>query len=361
MEYLNLLISKIGVLGYAIIGVNLVLLFFAKYILSWLIQDKKDTANYERKLMVFRSLNILMIIAYGYVYFYRPAANGYNDVSLGYKLIASLAILYISYLLSNITHYYIIKHYGKQREVDGKPRLVPTYQTRLLSLFGSIFIGIIAMVAIIHVLEFDSLLEAGGIIGIVGVMLALTQSSWAPDIFGGLILLNSDMLQEGDVILIKGSAPVYGLVYKTKVFHTVILNLTDNHRVMIRNAKLRDFIIHNLSKFSSAKGLRERLVFKIGYDVELKEVDNMFKAAIEKIISAESEHIEVKHGLEYVVNDTDDHAIEWFVYYYTKNVDRLITTRQILINHILQTANEYKISLATPLTHVVNNLDASNS
>jgi len=64
-----------------------------------------------------------------------------------------------------------------------------------------------------------------------GVLLAFTQSTWAPDVFSGLIILNSDMLEEGDIIEIKESEPVYGLVYKTKIFHTVILNLVDNHHV----------------------------------------------------------------------------------------------------------------------------------
>lgn len=355
MEFLNAFVSEIGVLGYAIIGINLVLLFFAKHILTLLVPDEEESVSFKRKLMVFRALNILMIIAYGYVRFYHPAISNDVGVGLGYKFIASLAILYIAYLFSNLARYYIVKQYGKQREIKGVLRWIPTYQTRLLGIFGSVFIGIIAMISIIRVLEFDSLLEAGGIIGIIGVMLALTQSSWAPDIFSGLILLNSDMMQEGDVILIKGSDPVYGLIYKTKVFHTVVLNLTDNHRIMIRNAKLRDFTIHNLSKFASAKGLRERLVFKVGYDVDLKKVDKMFSVAVDKIINSADAHIEIKHGLEYVINDAGDYAVEWFVYYYTKNVDKLINTRQILINHILQTANAYKISLATPLMHTVNN------
>jgi len=36
---------------------------------------------------------------------------------------------------------------------------------------------------------------------------------------------------------------------------------------MVSNSKLRGQTIHSLSKFASAKGLREKLTFKIGYDI----------------------------------------------------------------------------------------------
>ncbi len=355
MEFLDFIVGKLGVLGYAIIGINLVLLFFAKRILVILGQDETEATGFKRKLAVFRALNVLMIIVYGYVKFYQPIASSDVERGLAYKLIAVLAVLYLAYLSSNLLYYFIVKQYGKQREIKGKLRWIPTYQTRLLSIFASVFVSIIAMISIIHVLEFNSLLEAGGIVGFIGVMLALTQSSWAPDIFSGLILLNSDMLQEGDVIQIKESKSVYGLVYKTKVFHTVILSLADNHRIMIRNTKLRDFIIHNLSKFASAKGLREHLIFKIGYDVSIEECHQLFEAAIEKVRVNMEADIETKHDFEYVINDTGDHAVEWKFYYYTKKVDKLINIRQKLMEFILETANERKISLATPLTHSINN------
>ena len=154
----------------------------------------------------------------------------------------------------HIAHGFLVRYYGKEREINGEIKFISTYQTRLLSIFSSIFIGIIALVGIIRLLGFDSVLEAGGVIGLIGVFLALTSSIWAPDIFHGLIILNSDMFSEGDVIQFQDHERIYGLVYKTKVFHTVILNIPNNHRVMIRNSKLRDFTVHNLSKFASAKG-----------------------------------------------------------------------------------------------------------
>ncbi len=45
---------------------------------------------------------------------------------------------------------------------------------------------------------------------------------------------------------------------------------------MIRNFKLRDFTVHNLSRFASTRGLRENLTFKIAYDTSVDVVENIF-------------------------------------------------------------------------------------
>jgi small-conductance mechanosensitive channel len=349
MGKLATLFNQFGASGYAIIGINLLLLIFARQILKLLYSNPEKVVNFSRKVMIFRALNLLIMITYGY---YRFFQNGENKGVL-LHILAVLAIVYFAYLAMHLAHAFWVRQYGKEREINGKKRFTSTYQTRLLSIFSSIFIGIIALVGIIRLLGFDSVLEAGGVIGLIGVFLALTSSIWAPDIFHGLIILNSDMFSEGDVIQFKdGSDTIYGLVYKTKVFHTVILNIINNHRVMIRNSKLRNFTVHNLSKFASARGLRENLSFKIGYDVSADQVKDLFEAVYEKAKDDADIALEEQYDLEYGVKDSGDHAVEWVFYYYTKEVEKLMLTRQRLLQLMLETSMEKGISLATPITHV---------
>ncbi len=290
------------------------------------------------------------MLAYGYFRFFQ-GDKGLETKGLGFNILAVLAIIYFAYLAMHLAHAFLVRQYGKEREIQGKKRYSSTYQTRLLSIFSSVFIGIVALLSIIRLLGFDSLLEAGGVIGIIGVFLALTSSIWAPDIFHGLIILNSDMFSEGDVIQFNDGEQIYGLVYKTKVFHTVILNIVNNHRVMIRNSKLRDFTVHNLSKFASAKGLRENLKFKIGYDVSADAVRDLFETVYERAKNDVSVEIEEQYDLEFGINDTGDHAIEWVLYYYTKKVEKLMLTRQRLLQLMLEASIEKNISLSTPFTH----------
>jgi len=306
--------------------------------------------------MIFRALNLLFVISYGYYRFFQDK----ESKSLILHILAVLAIIYFAYLAMHLAHLFLVRQYGKEREIKGKKRYVSSYQTRLLSFFSSIFIGILALISIIRLLGFDSVLETGGVIGLIGVFLALTSSIWAPDIFHGLIILNSDMLSEGDVIQFKDGEQIYGLVYKTKIFHTVILNIVNNHRIMIRNSKLRSFTVHNLSKFASARGLRENLKFKIGYDVSAAQVKDLFETVYALSKEDKGITLEDQYDLEYGVRDTGDHAVEWQFFYYTKDVEKLMVTRQRLLQLMLETAIKKGISLATPFTTASEIISTSN-
>lgn len=346
IDTLSSFIDKLDSFGYLLIGVNLVLMLFAKVILTQVYNQPEKELNFSRKVMVFRALNMLIILAYGYFRFFQDKTNKTFLINI----IGVLAIIYFAYLAMHIAHGFLVRLYGKKREINDETRFISTYQTRLLSIFSSIFIGIIALVGVIRLLGFDSVLEAGGVIGLIGVFFALTSNIWAPDIFNGLIILNSDMLSEGDIIQFQDNELFYGRVHKTKVFHTVILNIPTNHRVMIRNSKLRDFTVHNLSKFASAKGLRESLSFKISYDTPTDSVKDLFNSVYELAKLDESIFIEEQHEFQYGVKETGDHAVEWVFYYHTKEVDKLLLTRQRLFLLMLETSIEKGISLSTPIT-----------
>ncbi len=330
-----------------VLTINIILLIFAKYIIRLVHQGKEDKPAFTWKLRTFRGLNLLIII--GYFYF-----NVYSheiDYGPGIRTVAILTVLYIAYLTMYISHYLILRRFGRTRESTGEMRYIDTYNSRLLNILSNVFISIIALISVIRLLGFETLLEAGGVIGFIGVFLALTQNSWAPDIFSGLIILNSDILKEGDVIELHNGDKIIGEVFRTKIFHTEVLNLINNHRILIRNSRLRDYAIHNLSKFASAKGLRECLRFKIGYDHSIAKVRSMLEAAYTSVSEATEITIEGQYASEIGITDTGDHAIEWSVFYYTKAVGNILKTRQQMREAFLEISQAHDISLATPMTH----------
>jgi len=347
LQELSLFISRLSVLDYFVVGVNLLLMLYAKQIVSKIYGENATEKAIGQRIHVLRALNLLIILSFGYYHLY----SSESDNSIAVKLVSISLVVYFGYLSADIIRYVIRVKYGRVREVDGEKRSIETYNSRLLSLLVGIFIFVIVLLSIVNILEFDSLLEAGGVIGFIGVFFALTQNAWAPDIISGLVILNSGMAEEGDVIDLNDGAGSIGVVFKTKMFHTEILNLINNHRIMLKNTKLRELTIHNLSKFASARGLRENLHFKVAYDVPVNEVKTMFEAAFEKAREDADILIEDQLPLEVGVIETGDHAVEWAIYYYTKDVKNLIKTRQKFREVILNTANEYKIALATPLTH----------
>ncbi|WP_053979507.1 mechanosensitive ion channel domain-containing protein [Marinagarivorans algicola] len=277
-----------------------------------------------------------------------------SELSQQYGLVTALAILasvYLCYLGNFISAYFIFKRFGKSRTIGQNTITIPTYQTRALSLLSSLFFLILAIVAIVQQLGFSNLLEAGGVIGVIGVMLALTQGSWAPDIISGLILLNSDMIEEGDILELPNGT--IAEVFKTKMFHTELFDIAHNNRIMVRNTTLRDRTLSNLSRFASHKGLRICLPFNIDYQTPAEAVEALFEQvgvhASEQDIAFES-----THGIKTVLMEAGDHALQWGFIFHTKAPEQLIDSKRSFRLLMQQEAHARNISLATPLTHIVN-------
>ena len=349
------LFSQIGVMHYLVIAANLLLVLLAKPII-----DKTGGKLTEKhrgfRVNMLRVLNLAILATVSYYAIYSTdTTSGQESQGFAIKLISILVVLYLAYLASNISSYLLRRQYGKTTTSNDVVSISETYHSRMLTLVASTFIAIVALIAVIRIAGFSSLLEAGGVIGFVGVFLALTQQAWAPDIISGLVLLNSDMLSEGDLVELGDSNPLLARVFKTKIFHTVLIDVVNNHRIMVSNSKLRAQTIHSLSKFASAKGLREKLTFKIGYDANSEDVKSMFIAAFETISENDDNSIDSSHPLEIRVLETGDHAVEWGIFYYIKEVKGIIALRQRMLEAVLNSSREYGISLSTPVTHVVSN------
>ena len=255
-----------------------------------------------------------------------------------------------SYFIDVFMDIIIRIQFGKKRTFDGKTEFQDTYRSRLLSLIATGFIFILALVLSIRVLGFESLLETGGMLGIIGVFLALTQGSWAPDLIGGLIVLNSGLIEEGDVVELP-SQKLLGVVFKTKMFHTEFLSLSNNHRIMLANSQLRQVAIHNLSKFASAKGLRESLSFKIGYDTPVSRINQLFQTSFDEVVADSTLEILGQYPLEIRVDDAGDYAVKWTIFYYIKDLKKLLAIRQGFCKHIVINSSKFGVSLATPILY----------
>lgn len=328
---------------YLVICVNLALIIAARGLMTKITPVDCDRLL-NLRIAIMRGVNLSILAAYGY---YWMVSHGIANSVMG-KAISIVMIAYFAYLTSDILSYVINRSYGKARTVNGRRIHAETYQTRALTLLARVIIGSIGLVACIQQLGFNSLLEAGGVIGVLGVMVGLTQGAWAPDIISGLILLNSDVFEEGDVIELEHRQ--VGLIYKIKMFHTEIINLNNNHRIMIRNARLRDITLHNLSKFASSKGLRECLTFNIGYEVKPERVKRLFAEVTSTAVS-EGVGFEHKHDTEWRLLDAGDHALQWGFIFYVKQVEALVSVRRDMRLIVLKVATAHGISLATPLTH----------
>lgn len=346
-NFLDLLLqsplNKIGLFEGLLLLANLLLVILARPIVLAISQDNKSPAQLTQRVRLLRGLNLLLIaISVGSFFFAESSRAPFFT-----QAIVVICILYAAHFLNYLFQYFVESYYGKKRMIANKLTVIPTYQTRLLSILGAIFITLVALIFIVQQLGFDSLLKAGGAIGIIGVILGLTQASWAPDIISGLIILNSDMLEEGDIIELDDG--LICRVYKTKLFHTQLLNIRNNHRVMLRNVALRDMMIKNLSRFSSAKGLRECLAFHIGYDCPAAAVRTVLTESLALLPEAVREHLG-ESSAEVVLLEAGDHALKWGLLYFIKRVDKVVVVRRAVRETVLEHAQAANISLATPFT-----------
>ena len=332
-----------------LIAANLVLIAFSRPLLRALSRSTTSDEAFVGKLHFFRSANVLVVLLVVFANAVLPVVSH----SWMARLLGAVLVAFLGYLSAHVANYLIKRRFGRLREVDGSQTWTETYNVRVLSLLSSVLVFVMVLIAEVRIFGFDSLLEAGGVIGFVGVMLALTQGAWAPDIIGGLVILNSRLVEEGDVIEISPGERIIGTVYKTKIFHTELLNLVNNHRIMVGNAALRGMTIHNLSKFASARGLREAIVLKVGYDTTEGAIRELVHAVFERLAGDGDCAVEHKYPPEVCATDAGDYAVAWTVFYYTKDIRHLLPTRQRVLAAIIEEARMRGVDLSTPSLHVV--------
>lgn len=196
---------------YGVLVLNLLLIIFAPYIVKRFLHKQEDENTQIFFVNVIRGLNVLVISLLGHFRFY---SEGQSGQGIGLKVISIFVIIYLSYLLVHLIGRFVRIRYGRPvQNVGASQRIADTYASRALTIFLSVFIGVMALISIIRVAGFSSLLEAGGVIGFIGVFLALTQSAWAPDIISGLVILNSKMFKERDVIrIVDAGQEMYAIV-----------------------------------------------------------------------------------------------------------------------------------------------------
>lgn len=321
------------------IGASLILFFAAQPISRWLNDDEGLTT----RVSMMRLLNFLIIVAVMI-----NALRLHESIWLT-NFAQCLIVIYFAVLFTQVINFFIRQRFGKTRTSNNKVSISDTYSSRGLSLVVAVVMVIIAIVSCLRIMGLNSLLEAGGAVGIIGIFLAMTQASWAPDIISGLIILNSRLCEEGDVIQFNMDGErIVASIFRTKLFHTECLDLSNNHRLMVRNTKLRDYGLQNLSRFASAKGLRERMLFNIDYKHSREQVAEMMQRAFAAIDQQEGSR-EEQYEPEILVFATGDYAVTWAVYYYIKDVRRLLYIKQIYRSYILAEAQRSNISLATPV------------
>ncbi len=338
-------LDEMGATGAWLLAGGLILLLLFSRPLLGLIFSDRDEKRFKGRLNLFRLACVLALV----ILLTRALAHPSAESLWFTRLLGVLLIVYLAYLSFYVASRVILRRYGRERQREDETVYVETYNSRLLTVLAGLLIGLVALVAAIRVLGFSTWLEAGGVLGVLGVMLALTQGAWVPDLVSGLVILNSRLVEEGDVVQLDDGADAIYMVFRTRVFFTELLHLANNHRILIQNTRLRSMTVQNLSRFASARGLRESVVVKVGYEVTEEAVRRLFTAVTEAAAADPDIPIEAQYEPEIRPLAGGDYGVEWACFYYTKDARNLLRTRQLMLALTLRTAREQSLSLATPM------------
>jgi len=242
-----------------LLSINILIILFAEPLLR--VINKSKEVSTQAKILRFAAGSILI---FHLVEIVLQALSFDVFPNLFRRLGLSIATIFFCLITFNVVSYFSRQKFGYSREVEGETVYFDSYNSRLVNVVASIFVIIIAIFCFIAVWELNTLLEASGFLGIVFAFLALTNSIWLPDIYYGLVILNSKMLEDGDVIKIEGKRDEF-IISRVSFIYTMLLDVRNNHRVIIRNNRLLNSQIDNLSKRASVDGIRQSLRFNIAY------------------------------------------------------------------------------------------------
>jgi len=309
-----------------ILLINFGLYVFAPKIIKYFNSGKEN--NFQ--LTILRSVNMLFIVLSIIDYIISFVTDEYSNYFSGVAY--TLLVIYISSFIYNGLSLLSRKKFGTEKEIDGTALYVDTYNSRLVDIIVMVFIIFIAIYMVINAWGLTSMLETTGLMGLLVAFLALTNSIWAPDPYYCMVILSSDMLEDGDVVHIQGMEDTY-IISRVTFIYTLLFNTRTNYKTLVRNSKLIELHIDNLTKKASTDGLREELTFKIGYPVMdgtlniksqkpqmlkqfLKDVEAMFATVREAAKEDALVNINPNVDIEWMMTDTGDYALEFKLVYF---------------------------------------------
>ncbi len=239
---------------------NLIVFLASRLVLQWF-NKGKDITIQARALrfgaILFFALHVLDV-------FLVNALPAYEHYFIRFGL--TIATFFGCLFAFNFVSYFSRQKFGRMKEMDGEAIYLDSYNSRLMDLISAFIIVLIALYCLILIWKLEGLLQTTGFLGIVFAFLALTNAIWLPDIYYGMVILNTDMLEDGDVVRLGDTKDEY-IISRVTLIYTIFLDVRNNHRILLRNSQVLSSRVDNLSKRASTDGLRHTLEFKVGYAV----------------------------------------------------------------------------------------------
>lgn len=336
MDHIIYILSEFTALDYVIFSINLLLFVFSKPIVSGF---KKQTETRSAKLITLRMINIILFLLYFSAFFLDHVTKQISKTGL---------ILLVSFIVVHFAHMFILRKFGREKEIDGTKYRTETYQSEMFNLLFILVILITVFVLIINIWGLTDWLKATSVLGILAIIIFSTKDVWAPDNVNGLILLYNGDVEPGSVVRID-ELNLLAISMQTTLSQTSFRDLRSKHLIVIANSKLRNCKIEILNK-SPASGLLWFIDYNIGYGISAERVEAFFKTVWEAAMT-ENNAINPDKTVVVKLLTTADHAVTWRFGYWVKNIYNVLDTEFTVNKHAYSLSIAEGIDLATPLTH----------
>ncbi|MBL1142661.1 MAG: mechanosensitive ion channel [Proteobacteria bacterium] len=324
---------------YAVLSINLLLFLFSKPIVQGF--KRSDSKSVGSKLYALRAINIILFLLYVAALFIEGWSKQISLTGLTFLL---------AFIISHLLDLFIIKKFGREKEIDGTNYHTETYQSEIFSLLVTLLTLITTIVIVINIWGMNDWLKATSVLGILAILIFSTKDVWIPDNISGLILLYNNDIEPGAVVKIDDQ-DLLAIVVQTSLTRTTFRDLKTRHQIVLPNTVVRNSKIEVLSK-GPASGYMQFVYFNIAYGIAAETVDNLLKAIWEKACK-ESKAINEEREPEISVVDTGDHAVSWRLGYKLKNLYLMLEVECLVKRIAYELAEEQKIELQTPLTHSI--------
>lgn len=345
----------------AVFIANILLFIFAKPILK-LIDPGTVT---EPKVRIFRALNILVFVLQliGFLLIRADIPHQGYFTKVGYSIMSLYGALLFYRFLGGQSK----KRFGKQRSLDDKTIYLETYSSRMVNL---VLMTVLILTTIyLLILIWNAEDKFTGIYAILAGFMAFTSGMWAPDIISGLIILNTEILEDGDVIMMDGHEEEY-IIGRFTLIYVILYDVRNNHRTLMRNHLFMQNRIDNLSRVTSSSGVRWSLLYKIGYpkytgnrDERLAQlaafkdsVGDMFTAANQACIENEDIKVNESKPFDWAMTNAGDFALEYTLWIYLERIPNTKITSTIR-KHLMGTI--FKVNEAVYDASIAEDIDLS--
>lgn len=322
---------------YVVLSINLLLFIFAKPIVNGF--KRNDSNSGSSKLYALRAINIILFSLYITALFIEDLSKQISLTGLTFLL---------AFIVSHLLDIFIIKKFGKEKEIYGTNYHTETYQSEIFSLLVTLLTLITTIVIVINIWGMNDWLKATSVLGILAILVFSTKDVWIPDNISGLILLYNSDIEPGSVVKIDDQN-LLAIVVQTSLTRTTFRDLKTKHQIVLPNTIVRNSKIEVLSK-GPASGYMQFVHFNISYGIPAEKIETLLRAIWEKACE-ESKAINEEREPEISIVNTGDHAVNWRLGYKLKNLYLMLETECLVKRIAYELAEKQCIELQTPLTH----------